>query len=123
MCFIYSNKRSTLDYNTFTEGRYYYTVISIRQEIDYLLTKKARNKYTTIQGIDLSPIAIILYQELLPILDIVITRPRDPVYSEFQGLVGILYSLLLKGILTLSVAKEYATFLYIVLFPTDQPQV
>lgn len=60
MCFIYSNKRSTLNYDTFTEGRYYYTIIYIRQDIDYLPTKKARNDYAAIQGIDPSLLAIVL---------------------------------------------------------------
>lgn len=58
--YIYADFRGVLDYNVFLEGRYYYTVIEIRHNIDSLLTKVAYKVYSVKQGIDLDPAAIVL---------------------------------------------------------------
>lgn len=97
--YIYANFRGILDYNVFLEGRYYYTVIDMRRDIDSLPTKAARDAYRVEQGIDPDPAAIALTTILLA-LDIIQTRPSNPAYSEYQGLTSIMHHLLLDGILS-----------------------
>lgn len=45
MYYIYADFRGILDYDVFLKGRYYYTVIGMRIDIENLLTKAARNTY------------------------------------------------------------------------------
>lgn len=44
--YIYTDFRGLLDYDVFLKGRYYYTVIGMRIDIDNLLTKSARDTYS-----------------------------------------------------------------------------
>lgn len=46
MYYIYADFRGVLDYNIFLEGRYYYTIIEIRHDIDNLLTKARQEVYS-----------------------------------------------------------------------------
>lgn len=45
--YIYLNNRSALDYDIFLEGRYYYTVLEMRKDINNLPTKREREEYST----------------------------------------------------------------------------
>lgn len=45
MCYIYTDFRGLLDYDIFLEGRYHYTVMEMRKDIDNLGTKAARKAY------------------------------------------------------------------------------
>jgi len=45
--YIYLNNRSTLNYDIFLKGRYYYTVLEIRKDINNLPTKREREEYST----------------------------------------------------------------------------
>lgn len=109
--YIYVNDRSNLAYDTFVKGRYYNTAIYIRQDIARRTIQKARDKYSIIQGIDLSLDAIVLQERISPISNLIVTRPRDLAYSEYSGLSRMLYSLLIKGVLLLAIAKEYIVLL------------
>lgn len=45
--YIYLNNRSTLNYDIFLKGRYYYTVLEMRKDINNLPTKREREEYST----------------------------------------------------------------------------
>lgn len=109
--YIYTNDRSDLAYNTFVKGRYYNTTISIRQDIARRTIQKARDKYSIIQGIDLSLDTIALQERISPISNLITTRPGDLAYLEYSGLSRMLYSLLIKGVLLLATVKEYTALL------------
>lgn len=68
--YIYTDFRGVIDYNVFLKGRYYYTVIEIRYDIDSLLTKAACKAYSIKQGIDPDP-AILVLTKISLSLDIV----------------------------------------------------
>lgn len=117
ICYIYTDFRGLLDYDIFLKGRYYYTVIEIRKDIENLGTKAARKVYGVKQGIDLDTAAIVLTRISLA-LDIIQTRLGNPAYSKYQGLSSIINYLLLdrkylsltigsKNLLTLDIFYRY----------------
>lgn len=124
-CYINSTSRSVLNFDIFRKGRYYNTIMYQRYDIDTVFnnTKKARDNFATRQGLDASPNALVLYEVVAPTLDIIISRPGDLAYSKFQGLVQMLYKLLLKAILILKATKEYTALLRIQPFPLSQLRV
>lgn len=123
ICFIYVDERRDLDFDTFSDGRYYYTVMYIRQDIARRITQKSRDDYTVLQGVDPSPDSIALQERIVLASDIIVTRLGDPVYSEYSSLSRMLYNLLIEGVLTLSAAKEYVSLLRIFPFLLSQPRI
>lgn len=122
LCYMPTEERRSLNYNTFTNRRYYSTVLVIREDIDDLSTNAARQAYGVTQGIDLDPGLIVLFKILLS-LNIVLSRLGDPTYSEYQGLSSIIYKLLIKAILILGAAKEYRAVLRTFLFLLSQLRI
>lgn len=122
LCYIPTEEYRSLDYNTFTNRRYYSTVLVIREDIDDLSTNATRQAYGVTQGIDLDPGLIVLFKILLS-LNIVLSRLGDPAYSEYQGLSSIIYKLLIKAILILGTAKEYRAVLRTFLFLLSQLRI
>lgn len=114
--YIHADFRGVLDYNVFLEGRYYYTVMEIRHDMDSLLTKAACEAYSVKWGIDPDPAAIALVKISLS-LDIVQSRPSNPAYSEYQGLTSIMHYLLLDRVLTPKACEQYTAVLRTFLFP------
>jgi hypothetical protein len=80
-------------------------------------TAKVKNNFIDKVGksILLEPVPL---ERIVLALDIILTRPSDPAYSEFQGLAKLLYSLLCDTILTEATKKEYIQILRIFLFPS-----
>lgn len=58
----------------------------------------------------MAPKALALY-DLSPTLDIILSRPPDPAYSEYNSLSQLLYNLLLKAELSSNTQIEYAKLL------------
>ena len=121
-CHVNSEERGALDYDIFLEGRYHHTVMSMREDLDALPTRAAREAYGTQWGIDPDPTSMAL-TSIAPALDIVQSRPGDPAHSEYQGLSNMLHSLLLEAILTPSATKEYSAVLQAFPFPPSWPRV
>ena len=55
LCHIDSEQRGDLDFDTFLEGRYHHTVMSMREDLEAQPTRQAREAYDTNWGIDLNP--------------------------------------------------------------------
>lgn len=110
LCYVPTEERRLLDYNIFTNRRYYRTVLAIREDIDNLPTNAVRQVYGVTQGIN-PDLGLIALFKLLLALNIVLSRLGDPAYLEYQGLSSIMYKLLIEAILTLSAAKEYRAIL------------
>lgn len=123
MCFIDSEQRGELSYDTFLDGRYHHTVIAMREDLDALPTKKEREDYGTEWGMDPDPLSMTLHNTISPALDIITSRPGDPSHSEFQGLSNMLHNLLLESVLTPKATKEYAAVLRSFPFPPSWPRV
>ena len=91
-CHINSEERGALDYDIFLEGRYHHTVMSMREDLDALTTRAAREAYGSEWLIDPDPTSMAL-MSIAPALDIVQSRPGNPAHSEYQGLSNMLHNL------------------------------
>lgn len=82
LCYVPIEERGLLDYNTFTNRRYYRTVLAMREDIDNLPTNAVRQAYGVTQSIDPDPSSIALSKILLA-LNIVLSRLGDPAHLEY----------------------------------------
>ena len=122
LCHVDSQQRGDLDFDTFLEGRYHHTVMSMREDLEAQPTRQAREAYGTKWGIDPNPASMAL-TSIAPALDIVLSRPGDPAHSEYQGLSSMMHNLLLEAILTPSATREYSAMLRTFPFPPSWPRI
>ena len=107
-CFVTANDRGDLQYDTFRNGRYHKQAAAMREDMNTLRTKILQEKYATKWGIDTEEPCLV---KISPALDIILSRPGDPAYSEYNGLTRIMHNLLHDTILTSAAAKSYAATL------------
>ena len=60
LCHIDSEQREDLDFDTFLEGRYHHTVMSMREYLEAQPTRQTREAYGTNWGIDPNPDSMVL---------------------------------------------------------------
>ena len=116
-CFISSEERGDLLYDTFLDGRYHFQTIEMRKDMEASATKMDREKYATEWGLDTA------HPVISPALDILLSRPGDPAHSEDQGLSRLMHNLLLETVLTTAAGREYAAKLRGFPFPPSWPRV
>lgn len=112
-CLIGKDKRRNLQYDLISNGRFHYKNERVRVFINSLLTQKKREDASVATGIDIGTVPL---QLISLALDIIVTRPTDPVHSEYSGISNLLHKLLLKAILKLAAQIEYARVLRSFLF-------
>lgn len=114
---IYKDQRADLQYDIIQYRRFYYENERQRRYINSLSTQKARDDYSVRQGID---VGIVLLQLISLVLDIIVIRPTDPAYSEYSGILQLLYKLLLNAILKPAALVKYTCILRGFQFPLGQ---
>jgi hypothetical protein len=119
-CFVASDYRGDLQYDTFKHGRYHKQAMAMRNDMNALRTKAMREKYASTWGIDTEEPCLM---KISPALDLILSRPGDPAHSEYNGLTRIMHNILLDTILTPAAAKSYAAILRSFPFPPSWPRV
>lgn len=107
-CLISRDKYSNLRYNLISNSRFYYENERTRAFINSLTTQKKRDNFSITTSID---VRVVLLQLISPVLDIIVIRLTDSIYSKYGSISNLLYKLLLKAILKLVVQTKYAQVL------------
>ena len=119
-CFISSDHRGDLRYDTFTHGRYHKQTMAMRSEMNSKKYKKDKDAYAKKWGLDTEDPCLV---KISPALDIILSRPGDPAHSEYNGLTRIMHTTLLQAVLTTSAVKSYVAMLRKFPFPPSWPRV
>jgi hypothetical protein len=119
-CFIPSDYRGDLQFDTFKHGRYHKQTMAMRNDMNALRTKAMREKYASTWGLDVEEPCL---AKISPALDLILSRPGDPAHSEYNGLTRIMHNILLDTILTPAAAKSYAAVLRSFPFPPSWPRI
>lgn len=82
-------------------------MLEMRKDIDSLPTKKQRDEYSAKWGMDLDPLSIVLSTIALA-RNLIQSVPPKVGHSELQGLIRMLYNLLLDSVLIPKGSKDYA---------------
>lgn len=95
LCTIYSEARDQLDFDLVLQRRYNHSTLALRRK-QKKMTKNAWRAFCTEWGPaeTHSPVAF-----LTPALDIIRTRPTDPLYSEYARISKLAHDLLMLTIL------------------------
>lgn len=115
-CFVETDERGNLQFNFDADGRYHYQTKMMRDGLNSMSTKTARERFCTTWGMDPDIVEPAL-NKISPALDIVLTRPADPAHSEYGGITRLMHEMLKDMILTPSAAKLYAAELRKFPFP------
>ena len=79
-----------------------------RSEINVIRSIVKREEFASRWGLSTTEPALF---KITPALDIILTRPADPAYSEYAGMCKHMHTLLMETILTTAGAQKYATVL------------
>lgn len=115
-CLTVSNDRGNLDADLVSNSKYYWELERIRQFIANLsmTATTTRTKFARTFGMDPNPPTIYI---ISPALDMIVSKPSEPVYSELNGISGIAHGLLVNNILTTEAKFTYAEQLRSIVFP------
>lgn len=114
-CFAGGDERADTEIDIVTHGRYHHETLRMRDHMK-TLTKTAQLKYSTQNGIGLSPPPLLT---ISPALDIIHSRPSNPAHSEYGGITKQLHELLMNEILTTKSQQEYANRLRNFCYPSN----
>ena len=113
-CFIHEKERGNLDYDILNEGRYHQQTVDMRNEMNGRRVADDRTRYGVLWGTAKKPPTL---ATLTPALDLIVTRPADPLHSEFGGISRMMHEMLVDSILTTKSALEYCNQLRKFPFP------
>ncbi|KAI4657368.1 uncharacterized protein J4E79_007441 [Alternaria viburni] len=118
-CYVPTEMKGDLDYDTTTNGRYYHSTLRIREQAKSL-TQNARNKLFKDVGFSSSESAI---YRISPSLDPLRSTPGDAAHSEFKGLSANMQTLLFHGILIKRFQSVFTELLQDIGAPPGWPQI
>ncbi|KAL1973684.1 hypothetical protein VTN31DRAFT_6319 [Thermomyces dupontii] len=104
-CLIDQENQGNLQYDHVKNGRYHYQTAQLRQIADSKSSRTAKERFCKTWGITVEPPPL---AKLTPALDLILSRPADPVHSEFQGIARMAHHFLLDAILTAGAKQLYA---------------